>query len=223
MKLRTTLDDLYAWQILGPLTVGYPYLPFTGATAHPVCLARLLNDIVVNRRRSIIELGAGISTVLIGRLFQKNRLDARLMAVDHDGGWISTLEDLLKAEKLSEHIELVHAPLVPCALEGADLPWYDVSRLKERIGTTRFDLAFVDGPPAFEPGKQLARYPALPFLLPHLADRFSIFLDDTVRAGEQEVLARWAKLSPVPFVKARGGFAIATKGASFFTDPLKAY
>jgi hypothetical protein len=49
----------------------------------------------------------------------------------------------------------------------------------------------VDGPAAWEPGRELARYPALPFFNKQLATNATIVLDDISRAGEQQIIARW--------------------------------
>jgi hypothetical protein len=49
----------------------------------------------------------------------------------------------------------------------------------------------VDGPPAHEPGRSGARYPALPWFFEHLASDYTVILDDIRRRGELEIIARW--------------------------------
>ena len=45
-----------------------PYLPWGSGTMRPAGLVAVCNDIVLNDRRRIVELGSGISTVLFARL-----------------------------------------------------------------------------------------------------------------------------------------------------------
>lgn len=52
------------------------------------------------------------------------------------------------------------------------------------------DLWFVDGPP--EATGPQARYPAVPILEAHLADRALIIMDDGRRAAEQAAVERWS-------------------------------
>src|SRR5690606_36365313 len=65
-------EDILSVNFLNTLMNGYPYLPFSGSSLRPFCLNHILNDIVINNRKHIIEFGSGISTILIGRLIKKN-------------------------------------------------------------------------------------------------------------------------------------------------------
>lgn len=47
------------------------------------------------------------------------------------------------------------------------LPWYRIDDATFDCGP--FDLVIVDGPPAYEPGTEQSRAPALPVLLSHLS------------------------------------------------------
>jgi hypothetical protein len=44
------------------------YLPWSAGTMRPAVFVTVCNDIVLNDRRRIVELGSGISTVLLARL-----------------------------------------------------------------------------------------------------------------------------------------------------------
>ena len=48
-----------------------PYLPWGAGAMRPAGLVTVCNDIVLNGRRRIVELGTGISTVLLARLYQR--------------------------------------------------------------------------------------------------------------------------------------------------------
>jgi hypothetical protein len=55
-----------------------PYLPWSAGTTRPAGLVTVCNDIVLNDRRRIVELGSGISTVLLARLLTQRALPASL-------------------------------------------------------------------------------------------------------------------------------------------------
>ena len=223
MSLEAKIDDIYAWQLLSPLVSGYPYLPFTGSAARPLVLAHLLNDIVVNQRRQIIEFGAGISTMLMARLIKRNGLDATLLAIEHEPGWADQVKRMLAAEGIDTAVEIVCAPLVPCKLAKEDQSWYDLAILAERTAGKVFDLAIVDGPPAWQPGKDLARYPAVPFLMDRMAPRCTIYLDDADRPGERAIVAKWNEIGPWRFNITHRSFAFATAGEAYYTQPFVYY
>lgn len=215
-----TLEDAYSLSLLQPLIAGHPYLPFTPAALRPFALAHILNDIVVNQRREIIEFGAGLSTVLIGRLIVQNRLDARLLSVEHSGVWAKSLQEKLRTEGLNEVVRVIYAPLKATGLSECSCEWYDlegVGRLREG---RRFDMMIVDGPPAWEKGKEMARYPALPVMKAGLCEKHAIYLDDANRPGEQEILRKWEEQTGFQFRIAGGTLAYHYGGESFYTEPL---
>jgi predicted O-methyltransferase YrrM len=97
------------------------------------------------------------------------------------------VREALIAAGLAETAQVVLAPLEP----GTGLPWYAADAL--RSVPERIDVLLVDGPPAFEPGTGLSRYPALPLLEERLAEGAVVMLDDIDRDGEQQVLDAWTR------------------------------
>jgi predicted O-methyltransferase YrrM len=77
----------------------------------------MLNDIVINDRKSIIEFGSGLSTIMIGRLIKKNGLDTRVLPVEHDEEWMKALAGILKNENTGDAVTLLHARLRACELQ----------------------------------------------------------------------------------------------------------
>ena len=71
-------------QILSPLINNWTYLPITNYSAGPIFYTHICNDIIINQRKYIVELGSGVSTILLARLIRKNRLNTRIISVDHD-------------------------------------------------------------------------------------------------------------------------------------------
>jgi len=214
------LDNLFAWQVLAPLTVGFPYLPYTNASMSVVGLAHVLNDVVLNRRTRIIELGGGVSTLLLGRLRNLNKLDFELITIEHDEHWSTSLRGLLEAEGIASSIEVVYAPLSPCTLAQDNARWYDLEVLERHTAGKKFDLALVDGPPAWQLGHNLARFPALPALRDKMAESFSFYLDDINRPGELSIIGKWSEAFGLRFDCSQRTFAVAQVGSSRYCAPL---
>jgi len=218
-----TIYDAYALNLLQPLLNGYPFIPFTGASLRPFCLLHMLNDIVINDRKNIIEFGSGLSTIMIGRLIKKNNLDTKVLSVEHDEGWIQALTGILKKENTGDVVTLLHAPLQACALTAMNTHWYNLEVLRKEVQQQEFDMVIVDGPPAWQKGKERARYPALPFIKDRLKDRFSVYLDDVNRPGEQAILQSWKREYGFEFTTAGGSLSYYYSKDSFYTEPFTNY
>jgi predicted O-methyltransferase YrrM len=147
--------------------------------------------------RRVVELGCGVSTVMLARLLHQRPPPSGfvLAGVEHDVGWAEWVTDQLDREGIGAGVSVLRAPLMPHPRAEPGLSWYDQTALTEglrtALGGDRIDLLLVDGPPAYSSGMGLARYPALPVLLDRLAPGATVVLDDAERAGEQEVLRRW--------------------------------
>jgi GNAT superfamily N-acetyltransferase len=163
----------------------------------PAGISAVCDDVIANSRRRVVELGSGVSTVLLARLLTRSRSpsDWRLAAVEHDDAWVRRVTDELVREGIGQRVTIIHAPLAEHALAQGGLSWYEEvavsTGLDQALGGDRIDLLVVDGPPAFGPGLGLARYPALPALRQRLTLGATVVLDDIDRPGEQEVLQRW--------------------------------
>lgn len=185
--------------------LGGPYLPWGAGAMRPAGLATVCNDIVLNRRRHIVELGSGVSTILLARLLTQQCPGGgfRLAAVEHDPGWARWVGEQLDREGIGAHVRVMHASLVPHASAEPGLSWYDQSALDagldHTLGGESIDLLVVDGPPAYADGHGLARYPALPALRDRLAPGATVILDDVERPGEQEIIHRWERETGLTF------------------------
>lgn len=214
------MEDTYCLGLLQPLMIGYNYLPFTVPTLRPFCLAHILNDIVVNERKSIVEFGSGVSTIMIGRLIKKNNLKTRLLTVEHDREWANVLAGIVRGEGTHDVIDITHAPLKESNLSVESNLWYDVNVLNDQTANKQFDMVIIDGPPAWQTGNEMARYPAVPYILNKLSRRFCIYLDDADRPGETSIRQIWEKDYSIEFMKAGGTLAHFTAGESFYTTPI---
>jgi predicted O-methyltransferase YrrM len=161
----------------------------------PTGLADVCAEVAGRHRPRIVECGSGFSTVVLARLVHAR--GGRLVSLEHDRAWAARVGDELASNGLAETAQIVLAPLEPHPLARDELPWYARSAL--RLLPRRIDVLLVDGPPAFEPGTGLSRYPALPALAARLADDAVVVLDDIDRPGELRILEAWERDSDVRF------------------------
>jgi predicted O-methyltransferase YrrM len=209
--------DQIAMQQLAPL-IG-AYVPWSIMAMRPSAVTTILNDIVVNRRESIVECGAGISTLYIGRvLAQLDR--GHLHTVEDDPEWAAVVQESLTGAGIDSRVTLTAAPLGPGALAGGGARWYDEATVAA-LPADAIDLLVVDGPVAADHERRHARYPALPAFAPRLAPSCTVILDDIGRRGEQQVVERWEREFGFRFDRrfTNGGIALATRGGGFAVSP----
>lgn len=203
MTAEASLDDVLALGHLQRLLTAGPYLPWTSGAMRPAGLRRVLDLIVLDERDTIVECGSGLSTVLLARLLAE-RGEGRLVSIEHDAAWAARTRRALRRERLDD-VVIVHAPLDAGG-------WYDDTALQDALPPS-IDLLLVDGPPAHDPRRALARAPALPRLAPRLAEEAIVVLDDADRDGERRVIAEWEQASAWRFViDVSAGIALGARG-----------
>jgi predicted O-methyltransferase YrrM len=207
---RWQLNDLQALQ--GLQAFGLGYVPWSGASLTPAAMRLVANDIVINRRRNLLELGAGVSTILLSKLARE--YGCQLTSVDHDTTWIEVVREILKRSDLQDCVNFVHAPLA--TFPGNSIQWYSTKSL-DTCRSFQIDMLLIDGPPAHSPGISDSRSFALPWFSSQLSSNHSIFLDDIFREGEKRCIAEWEKQFGYTFDCRRefGGLGYAYKGDSF--------
>lgn len=166
-------------------------LPMYGGYA--VCrdfAAVLLEKIFEKKPRYVLELGSGLSTLLVAYALEKIG-QGRLVSVEHSRFFRALTLRNVRKHGLERRVTVAHCPLKRVILGGGQWQWYDISKsvLAERV-----DFLIIDGPPGRL--QKLSRYPALPLLRAHLAERATIMLDDAHCPDEQEMLALWQKNYP---------------------------
>jgi predicted O-methyltransferase YrrM len=186
-----TSHDLVALNVLRPLLDAGGYLPWNSGAMRASGLVTICNEIVLGGRRRVVELGSGTSTLLLARLLRDQDEGGTLDAVEHDARWAAWVRERLAQEGLSDVARVTFAPLGTHPFAVDDLEWYDPEALAGALRGDPVDLLIVDGPPAYAPGAGLARYPALPAVLPSLSPDAIVVVDDVIRTGEAEILGRW--------------------------------
>jgi hypothetical protein len=160
----------------------------------------LLVEEMQRGRRSVVELGSGVSTIVLARAARE--LGAQILSIDHDPELADEIRGLLRREGL-DSARLIDVPLA--ALEGsrirvpsepllrAPASWYDVKALGRAL-PSRIDLLVVDGPQAAQSPDVLIRAPAVPALQDRLAETCTVALDDVSRRAELHTARLWGHM-----------------------------
>ena len=161
-----------------------------GMEARPAILNAAWELIRSERPKRVLELGSGLSTLLMAYALEANG-EGQLEALENHAQSAAKTRRLLAEHRMQAQAQVLDAPLTPFELDGDSYRWYTLPDL----GADKpVDLLFVDGPAGrLAP---MVRYPALPLLRRRLADDAVILLDDTFRAHESQILARWLKTFP---------------------------
>jgi len=140
----------------------------------------------------VVELGSGMSTVVIARLLAQR--GGTLASVEHDSAWAKLVREQLEQEKLAGRAQVLAAPLEPHERSWSGEHWYSRDAIATLPGA--IDLLLVDGPPGFTAETAHSRYPALGALASRLTDDAVVILDDAERQPEREIAERWHEEMP---------------------------
>ena len=156
--------------------------------ASPDFLKLVVEIILTEKPKLVVELGSGISTILAGKALEKNGA-GDLISIDHDDKYAELTRKKICLEKLSDITKVVTAELKMHPINGQNYMWYEISLVKEiKQG---IDLLIVDGPPKII--NKNARYPAIPLLKQYFKENTVILLDDGRRKDEQNTVELWLK------------------------------
>ena len=162
-----------------------PLPPTRRWAASPDILRELVTLVLERRPQVVVELGSGASTVIIAACLRRLG-GGHLWSLEHLSDFAAETRERLASRELDAWVTIVDAPLTELRVGEGTWRWYDLRGFSPE---GPIELLFVDGPPA-ETGP-LARYPALPLLLPRLAPGAAVLVDDLIRPDEQAVIARW--------------------------------
>ena len=167
-----------------------PYMPeqyfaWSQNSIKPSSLLAFVNDILINDRKTIVEFGAGISTIIIANIIEKHGLDKELISFEHDQQWINCVQNHFKCKRVSIHkVDLCTNP-PHC---------YEKDTILKVLDRVQIDSALVDGPPAYNWKRRRSRRDILRLIKPNLNDdKYAIFLDDVNRPSEYKSMKLWSK------------------------------
>ncbi|WP_158531211.1 class I SAM-dependent methyltransferase [Algoriphagus chordae] len=172
--------ELKAFEIVKPY---FPngFLFETGFSMSFQAIQHILNDIIVYKPNSILEFGSGLSTQIISSFIQKNQLKTQLYSIDEDQQWQESLGIT------NPLVTLLSFPLIsnsPYSWNKVGI-WYDIP-VNHDLQKLHFDMILVDAPK----GNicKNSRYGFIPFLQNRLGTNSIVFLDDSNRPDETEVV-----------------------------------
>jgi hypothetical protein len=216
--LISGIEDGLATQRIQTLLSGSAYITWSESALSATAVSTILNDIVVNRRTTIVECGGGVSSLFIGLLLRElDQPNTHLYTIEHDEGWIEVLQEMLEAHRVNEWITIIPAPLSETSMSWNGEPWYDTSVLESELPGKEIDLLLVDGPPAHRSEIAYSRYPAAPFFSDMLGGRCCIVLDDIDRETEREIIQQWERELQISFQERllKGNIAIGMRGQAY--------
>jgi hypothetical protein len=174
-----------------------PLEPWSGWTMPPAAILTVVNDILLNHRATVVECGAGLSTLYAAKALSLQ--GGRLISIESDPAWAERVAGQINEFGLAPHALVVNARLTEWAHRGETYLWYDVATVEERLAAAApVDLLVVDGPSRSV--CRHARYPALPVVKPHLGHSYGIILHDIDRPDEREVVDRWRQEVSAEFI-----------------------
>ena len=167
--------------------LGFNISGLRGWAVSPDAAALLYKEIVKGRPKIVVELGGGISSIIIAQALNSNKA-GRLITIDHLEKYASITRKLLEEHRLAGLCEVRVAELQPLGKNNGR--WYNQEKVIK--GISEIDLLVVDGPPAGT--NKNARVPAVSQLKSVLSKDIVIFMDDYDRGDEQKAAKNWLHL-----------------------------
>ncbi len=166
------------------LSPDLPFSPGRGAIGYQLMyvLYRVLNEV---NPRSILEMGMGQSTKMIGSYVASAKGECRHYVVEHDDSWIEFFQNHFQLPDSTE--------VVKCGIEDASIELEDENRstnvtryvdFREKLDGKKFDLIMIDGPYGYR-SPDFSRVDILSILPDCLNEQFIILMDDCDRKGER--------------------------------------
>lgn len=190
------------YQLLESLTQLFHILDFKeiipatrGYATSPDFLLELSRIVRQSNPKMIVELGSGLSTLVIGKQISSQ---TTFLSIDHSVEYAKQTRELLNKHKV-ENARVLLAPL------DLKTNWYQLDDLGNITG---IELLVIDGPPqSVAPD---ARHPAT-YFLPKLAPNAIVVIDDANRDSERRLAEIFVERMPnhsLIFLKHEKGTAI---------------
>ena len=186
-RIKSELGNVYhqfeaVEQLLPLLKLAAPLPPSRGWAASPDFLLTLAHVTKRVKPRLTVELGSGISTLVLAKSGAK-----KIISLDHSVEFGTQTREML----LSHGVRGVDIRINELETYPRGYKWYAKATLK---GLAKIDLLVIDGPPSST--NPDARYPALEHLVPLLSPRATVILDDVYRDEERKLADAIAKALP---------------------------
>ena len=170
-------------QLIRLLDLSAPIPSTRSWAASPDVLLTLLEQAQNSKPARILDLGSGMSTLVLA----KSAPDARIFSIDNSEEWAGKTAQLLQSHAVT-NVDLRVAPLTP---HSSGVDWYELSKFGD---ISNIDLLFIDGPPGSKNPK--ARHPVILECAAKLNPRAVVVIDDAGRDGEKDLALEFAKVLP---------------------------
>lgn len=172
-------------KLLERLDLAPDALPHLGSwKADTGFLTLIVDQIEKQRPATIVELGAGASSLIVARALQKNG-DGRLISCDQHEDFVAATREWLHEYEVDAELRATPFRRAPAGWPGI---WYDHGPLPSQI-----DLLLIDGPP-------WTIHPYVRGAADSLFDRLpvggTVMLDDGARPSERVVARKWRRKWP---------------------------
>ncbi|MFC3415141.1 O-methyltransferase [Algoriphagus hitonicola] len=175
-------------------------------------IQHIANDIIINRPKSIVEFGSGISTVILSNIIAENEIDTKFFSIDNNKEWQRLIALDLK------NVSLIHFDISEeneYSYNGKG-KWYGIPKDHDLLNIN-FDLAIIDGPSGSL--CKYSRYGSLNFLKFRLNSNGIIFLDDVDRNEDVFLLKEFEKSFDFALVETFGKYSRMAMTNEIYTAP----
>ena len=177
-RIKTELAHVYhqfeaVEQLLPLLKLSAPLPPSRGWAASPDFLLTLAHVTRKVKPRLTVELGSGISTLVLAKSGAK-----KIVSLDHSVEFGTQTREMLS----SHGVRGVDIRIHELETYPGGYKWYAKSTSK---GLSKIDLLVIDGPPSST--NPDARYPAFEHLISLLSPKATVVLDDVYRDEERKL------------------------------------
>lgn len=174
----------------------------------------IINLIQEKKIKRILELGAGVSTVIFALELAKTVNDPtaiELLSIEGDLDWFYKVWDLLRLYQVNKFARVCLVEYKPNPQRATEtFWWFDKPRLDDILNELdQFDMLLVDAP--IGTLCEYARFPAIPFLLPFIKENASVLLHDAKRRRERHTVTEWSKcFKNLELIDTKRGLAVFT-------------
>ena len=169
-------------QLLSLLKFSAPVPPTRSWAASPDLLLTLAQLVRTHNPKLVVELGSGVSTLVVAKAGAK-----KVISIDNSAEFADKTQEILREHKV-RGVQIRVAEL-KAHISGVD--WYDTAVIKD---LKRIDLLIVDGPPGSK--NPQARMPARAEFIAKLSPKAVVVIDDVNREGERKLAEAFAKALP---------------------------
>jgi predicted O-methyltransferase YrrM len=186
-RIKSELGNVYhqfeaVEQLLPLLKLSAPLPPSRGWAASPDFLLTLAHVTKRVKPRLTVELGSGISTLVLAKSGAK-----KIVSLDHSVEFGTQTREML----FSHGVRGVEIRISELETYSRGYKWYAKATFK---GLSKIDLLVIDGPPSST--NPDARFPALEHLVPLLSPKATVILDDVYRDEERKLADAIANALP---------------------------